>query len=135
MVVETPSVIGARAELAVATALWKAGMDVYTPFFAPHLRVDLMAITASAPLRVQCKTSRVIAGVVYFRTCSLTRNVHVDYRGQIDAFGVYSPELDLVYLVPVDEASVRGCSLRLEPTRNNQQAGIRWAADYLIGPP
>jgi len=38
-------------------------------------------------------------------------------------------------LVPVDQAPVRGCCLRLEPARNNQQAGIRWAVDYLIGPP
>ena len=36
MVAEAPSVIGARAELAVATALWKRGIDVYLPFFNAH---------------------------------------------------------------------------------------------------
>ncbi len=135
MVAEAPSVIGARAELAVASALWKQGIDVYLPFFGAHSRVDLMAVTPSETLRVQCKTSRLLDGVVYFRTCSLTRNVALDYRDEIDVFGVYSPELDLVYLVPIGVTSIRGCSLRLEPTRNNQKAKIHWAADYLIGPP
>jgi hypothetical protein len=135
MVTEAPSVIGARAELAVASALWKAGMEVYLPFFSAHSRVDLVATSSSELLRVQCKTSRMIDGVVYFRPCSHTRNEHSDYRGQVDAFGVYSPQLDLVYLVPVAETPLQGCHLRLEPTRNNQSANVRWAADYLIGPP
>lgn len=135
MATEAPSVIGARAELAVASALWKSGMEVYLPFFGAHSRVDLVASSSSELLRVQCKTSRVIDGVVYFRTCSLTANVHVDYRGQIDAFGVFSPALDLVYLVPVDDAPLQACHLRLEPTRNNQSTNVRWASDYLVGPP
>jgi hypothetical protein len=33
VVIDTPSRIGARAELAVASALWKAGMEGFTPFF------------------------------------------------------------------------------------------------------
>jgi hypothetical protein len=76
-----------------------------------------------------------VQGALCFQTCSNTANVRVDYRGQIDAFGVYSPELDRVYLVPVDDVSLRGCHLRIEPTRNGQQVGIRWASDYIIGPP
>jgi hypothetical protein len=110
-------------------------MEVYLPFFGAHSRVDLVATSATEVLRVQCKTSRIIDGVVYFRTCSLTANVHLDYRGQVDAFGVYSPEHDLVYLVPVDDAPLQACHLRIDATRNNQRTGIRWASDYLIGSP
>jgi hypothetical protein len=76
-----------------------------------------------------------VGGSLYFHTCSHTGNEPADYRGQIDAFGVYAPQLHLVYLVPVTEAPLRGCTLRLEPSRNGQQAGIRWADDYLVGPP
>lgn len=135
MATVTPSVIGARAEMAVASGLQRAGMDVFVPVFAAHARVDIIASGSSGLLRLQCKTARLVQGALFFRTCSNTSNIPLDYRDQIDSFGVYSPELDSVYLVPVDDVSIRGCHLRVEPTRNGQRAGIRWARDYLIGPP
>jgi PD-(D/E)XK endonuclease len=47
-------------------------------------------------------------------------------------FGVYARQLDRVYVVPVaDCARLRGY-LRCTPTRNNQQRGVRYAADYAI---
>ncbi len=76
-----------------------------------------------------------VNGSLCFHTCSHTGNVPVDYRDQIDAFAVYSPELNRVYLVPVGDAPVRGCTLRLEAPRNGQRSGIRWASDHEIGPP
>jgi hypothetical protein len=84
---------------------------------------------------LQCKTGRSVPGAVSFRTCSNTGNVPIDYRDDIDAFAVYAPGTNAVYVVPVARTGVRGCRLRLEPTRNNQATGVRWAADYLIGPP
>jgi PD-(D/E)XK nuclease superfamily protein len=52
--------------------------------------------------------------------------------GLADIFGVYFPQGDNVYLVPVQEiAAVKGW-LRLEPTRNNQKRRVRFAADYEI---
>ena len=121
--------------MAVASALHRAGWDVFTPLFAPHSRVDLIVIGPRGVLRVQCKTSRPARGALYFRTCSNTANVPVDYLEQIDAFGVYSPDLHRVYLVPINDLPVRGGTLRLEPARNGQQVGVRWAKDYLVGPP
>lgn len=130
-----PSVIGSRAEMAVASALQRAGMSVFVPLFAAHSRVDLIAATEVDLLRVQCKTARLLGGALFFRTCSNTNNVPQDYRHEIDAFGVYSPALNAVYLVPVGSAPLRGCHLRIEEARNGQQAGVRLAADYLVGPP
>ena len=60
-------------------------------------------------------------------------HVRKGYQGEADYFGVYSPETGKVYLVPVEEAPV--CSagrLRLNPTKNNQQKGVKWAKDYEI---
>src|SRR5439155_26640702 len=108
------------------------GKDVYLRFFSAHGRVDLVFLDATGLYRVQCKTSRVIGDVLHFRTCSNTNNLPRDYRGEIDLFGVYSPELDQVYLVPVADAPSRGCYLRLSPARNGQAKGIRWAEDYLL---
>lgn len=121
--------------MAVASGLQRAGYDVFVPLFAAHSRVDVIASGPSGLVRVQCKTARLGRGALFFRTCSNTANIPLDYRDQIDAFGVYSPDLDRIYLVAVDEVSLRGCHLRVEPPRNGQGAGIRWAADYLIGPP
>ena len=57
-----------------------------------------------------------------------------DYRGEVDVFGVYSPQLDEVFIVPVNDVATRLCSLRLAPPRNNQAVGIRWAEPYRLKP-
>ena len=135
MATEAPSIVGARAEFAVATGLIRAGYDVFAPVFNAHSRIDLIAFRESAPIKVQVKTSRLAHGAVCFWTCSNTKHVRLDYRDDADAFGVYSPALGLVYLVPVRDVPLRQATLRLEPAKNNQKAKVRWAANYLIGPP
>lgn len=129
----TPSEIGARTEAAVARALIHEGWDVCIPMFCAHSRVDLVALRGKAVLRVQCKTARLAKGVLYFRTCSNTKNQPRPYHGEVDAFGVYSPDTGSAYLVPLDGLADNACSLRLGPTANNQAKGIRFAADYEIG--
>jgi hypothetical protein len=131
----SPSEVGARAEREVAYRLDRCGYRVYMPTFAPHVRVDLVALRETEALRVQVKSARVIRGAVMFRVCSNTGNVPRDYRGEVDAFGVYAPDLDRVYLVPVEHTATRACSLRLAPARSGQQKGIRLASDYELRPP
>jgi hypothetical protein len=53
---------------------------------------------------------------------------------EVDAFGVYAPRVDKVYLVPAEALPTRICHLRLGPTCNGQQKGIRFAADYEVRP-
>jgi hypothetical protein len=84
---------------------------------------------------VQCKASRTIGEVLYFRTCSNTKNVPRTYDGEIDVFGVYSPNHNLVYLVPASGLPARCCSLWLVPARNGQKKRVWWAEDFLLGPP
>ena len=134
----TPSEIGAIAEREVAYALECAGWTVYLPVFAPHSRVDFVAIdNQGKAVRVQVKSTRLAQRetAIYFRTCSNTGNVRVGYRGEIDAFGLWSPELQTAYLLPIADAPSQGGHLRLTPTANNQRAGVRFASDYEIRPP
>ena len=132
---KTPSEVGARAELEVTAALIRSGRRVYLPLLQHDGRVDLIFDDGPRGLqRTQCKTSRLAAGVLTFAVCSHTRSVRRDYRGQIDVFGVYSPERNEVFIVPVEDVATRLCSLRLEPTRNNQAIGIRWAEQYRLSP-
>jgi hypothetical protein len=130
-----PSAIGARAEAAVASALVRAGKTVFLPAFGAHSRIDLVYQEDRGLLRVQCKTARFATDTLSFRTCSNTANRERDYVGEIDVFGVYSEELRNVYLVPVTDTPGRRCFLRLGPPRNGQRRGVRWAKDYLLGPP
>jgi hypothetical protein len=58
------------------------------------------------------------------------RFVTSPHSGEIDMFAVYCPANDQVYAVPVTDAPLTDCSLRLDPTRNGQADGVRWAAEY-----
>ena len=69
-----------------------------------------------------------------FNTTSVRSNtrgsIERDYDGDAEVFLVYCPATDQIYAVPVDEVPAgRGC-LRVNPARNGQADGIRWARDY-----
>jgi len=109
---------------------------VYLPAFNVNVRVDLVYFTGTGIIRMQCKTARRLRGdVLYFPTCSNTANLPREYVGEVDEFGVYSPDTGLVYIVPATGLPTRDCSIRLAPARNGQAARIRWARDYELGPP
>jgi hypothetical protein len=133
---KNPSQVGALSELAVATALWRAGFDVFTPFFCAHSRIDLLYLNAKGVVRrVQCKTAKLERGFVSFWTCSNTGGERKTYAGEVDEFGVYCRENDTVYLVPISEVPSRSARLRIEPPRSNQSVGVRWAEPYRLGSP
>jgi hypothetical protein len=49
---------------------------------------------------------------------------------EIDAFAAYCSDTGKCYFCELEEAPQNELRLRLEPTRNNQAKGIRWASDY-----
>jgi hypothetical protein len=50
---------------------------------------------------------------------------------EIDGYAAYCAETDSCYYLPIASfGDRRAIQLRLGPTRNNQRAGIHWAADY-----
>ena len=126
----------------VLARLVQAGKQVLTPF-VENVRYDLAIDEGDRFVRVQCKTGRLRKGVVIFAACSSTyhhpanqgtRVYAYNYRGEADVFGVYCPETDAVYLVPVDEVGLRRGSLRVEPTLNSQSKRIRWASGFELHP-
>ena len=131
----SPGERGARSEAAVASALTRSGAQVFLPAFGSNGRVDLVYERAGQLRRVQCKTACRIGDSLRFWTCSNTQNVATTYVGEVDEFAAYSPDTDLVYVVPIEHLPSRACFLRLAPTRNGQRAGVRWAQDYVLGPP
>jgi hypothetical protein len=64
---------------------------------------------------------RLVKGAVCFPTSIWCRNgKYRSYRDDIDYFGVYCPDTQQVYLVPVNDVPDRGANLRVEAPRNNQ---------------
>jgi hypothetical protein len=134
-----PKDVGDRSTLAVILALQAKGAQVYIPF-GENTRCDLIADDGSRLERIQCKTGRLSDGKIAFRTSSTYAHhpnpkIHSrPYHGEIDAFGVYCPELGTVYLVPIADLPNRcGASLRIDPPRNSQVRRIRLAAAYEVG--
>ncbi len=112
--------------------------------FGENQRYDLLIEDGDRFIRVQCKTGRLRQGAVRFNTCSVnyhhpsnrgSKDYRHDYRGAADAFGVYCPDTDRVYIVPVDEVGTNVAALRVEPTKNSQRKRVRWAEDYELKSP
>lgn len=128
--------IGDVTEMEVATALVRSGKKLLRPLSAAA-RYDLVIDNEDGTfIRVQCKTGRLREGRVEFRLYSVSghRTQGVGYRGQVDAYGVYCPQIDAIYLVPVTAISACGAiaTLRVEPARNGQTRGVRHAAEFTI---
>lgn len=142
-----PKAIGDRSEAHVLAALVDHYPTVLTPW-GENCRYDFVIETEDGELlRVQCKTGRLREGAVRFQPCSVSyhhpknrRNGPTEaatraYRGEADLFAVYCVENRKVYLVPVDDVPTKLAALRIDPTRNGQSAGIRWAAQYELDSP
>ncbi len=133
----TPSQKGAVAESALSAAALELGLTVLRPLCEGR-RYDLVIDLEPRLLRVQCKLALSRNGAlsiaVKTNRCTPAGYVSTSYSAsEIDAVGVYSPDLRSCYLIPVVEvAGRRALHLRLSPTRNNQATGIRWARDYAL---
>ena len=135
--VHHPKDIGDRSTLAIALALNSRGFATYLPF-GENTRCDLIVDYGHRLSRVQCKTGRLLNGSVEFRTASSYLH-HPNpkirsrsYRGEIDEFGVFCPQLGSVYIVPIEQVPDTMAMLRVDPPRNGQAERIRPAADYEI---
>jgi hypothetical protein len=131
------SLTGEVSRTQVMAALALQGRMVLVPL-ADYHRYDLAIDEGNRFLRVQCKTGRLIKGAVVFHPWSIDSRskqggcVRKGYRGQVNLFGVYCPELKRCYLVPVGDVPTNECCLRVHPPKNGQKTRLRWAADYEI---
>jgi hypothetical protein len=129
-----------KGDASEALALWKlaeVGLTVLVPW-GDNARFDLVAVINHTFLRIQCKTGRLRAGCVIFRTFGVGRDGKC-YRyiaGEFDYYAVRCLETGELYLVPFGEAGTSTQpQLRVEPPRPNSTGGrqvarIRWASRY-----
>ena len=126
---------GAIAETAVAHAATKLGIDVYRPV-AEGGRYDLIFGLDSRLIRIQCKWAARRGDVVQVPCVSCRRGrdgfVRRSYTAdEVDAIVAYCQALDQCYFIPIERVhGSPAISLRVAPTRNNQQLKINWAKDF-----
>jgi hypothetical protein len=128
---------GDLAELAVAADLVRRGYRLAIPF-GEDWDFDLIFSRGETLERVQVKYGQRGAGVLAVRCCShsLTngkvRRTKRYTAATIDWLAAYDPSNGRCYYVPASELGpgMNMLHLRVEPTRNGQEAGIRHAADY-----
>jgi hypothetical protein len=122
---------GEISEGHVIAHLLKLGYSVSMPF-GDNQRYDLIWDDRTRLWRVQVKTARVVGGCVVFNVASTNgfTGVKTSYHGQIDLFMAYSPDLDRVYRVPIEEVGRNEVRLRVDPPRGVVISTIRWAKDY-----
>ena len=125
---------GNQSEGAVLAALLKLGRTVLVPY-GRTCSYDLVIEDAGRFVRIQVKTGWLRDGALAFNACSQPRGqLRRTYKGLADLFAVYSPELDAVYLVPVDglPEGRTDARLRVDPPRNRQRKGILWAEPFRL---
>ena len=88
----------------ILAALVRMGKSVLIPW--GEERYDLALDEGGRLVRIQCKTGHVRDGCVCFKTSITDARRPLgdgEYAGQIDAFAVYCPQIERVYLIPIDE--------------------------------
>jgi hypothetical protein len=125
---------GAIAEAAISLEALKLGIAVSKPLV--ERAYDLIFELEEGLVRVQCKWA-IRCGDVIFVRCYRSRRsadglIRTFYTGdEVDAFAAYCAELKSCYFLPLDcLPQGQAIHLRLSPTRNNQQLGIKWAKRY-----
>ena len=131
---DDPGQRGAVAEAAIAFEATKLQVGVFRT--QTESRSDLIFDTGTRLLRVQCKSAARQGDVVVIRcgSCRRTRDGYVrrSYtREETDVVAAYCHDTGVSYLLEpnVFEGHLV-LQLRLAPSKNNQRAGINWAADF-----
>lgn len=117
----------------VIVALMQRGETVLRPV-SEYQRYDLALDRGGSLYRIQAKTGCVRNGCIVIRVHSSPGGKGcARYTGQVEAIGVFCPQTDTCYLIPMEMVGGRTYSyLRVEPPRNHQRRKILLAADYII---
>ena len=121
---------GSIAELAVATRLMREGWNVLVPY-GENTRYDLVAEKDGRFVRIQVKYVTPKDGKLYVNCQSSNNWAVLPYTAkEIDLIAAYDSSNGSVYYVPVAAMRKSAMVLRLDPTKNNQKAKVRFAKEF-----
>jgi len=120
------------AELAVATECSKKHWVVCFPH-GENTPYDLLVDTNTEILKVQVKYISIDNNTIPIR---FTSSTGVKYKDTVDVIAVYCPDNNNVYWIKLKDQIIdnnkTGINLRMTPTKNNQNVGVKLAEDYLL---
>jgi hypothetical protein len=124
---------GDEAEAAVLHALVRQGLTVWLPWSRSGASDLLIENPAGSMVKAQVKSGRVREGCV-IANCRSTDHGggRLTYAGRADVIMVHAAELAAQFVVPVDQAMGFFIRLRLEPPRNHQRSGVRFAHEHRL---
>jgi len=117
---------------AIKFELLKAGKIVLSPE-GDNERYDVVVDEDKRFITIQCKTARLLDGKLVASAHSNTRKGRKhrkDYKGEVDLFGIYSPDFEKVYFISVKQAPTTDITLRIHPTKSGRKKNIVWAEKY-----
>lgn len=126
-VVAESELLGQKVEAVVLADLVKRNYDVLVPFGRTR-KYDLVVDVGGKFIRVQCKSGCLRGNVIHVSTSAPRRKSH--YRGLADVFAIWCQQLDKIYYMDVDKATITSMSLRTGPCKSGQQRNVRMASDY-----
>jgi len=134
MDIEHPKTKGIITEYKVISKLLELGYPVSKPV-GDNLPYDIIIDIDGKLYTVQIKTGRYDNGCIVFNAFSSRNNmskVYVKtYLGQVDYFITWY-EKELFFMIAVEDSPHTTIRFRVEPTKNNQEAGVVWAKDYIL---
>ena len=125
--------IGTVGEQVLITEFVKHGIPVFVPV-RDNLPIDMIVEIGGRFLRVQVKTTEFASnGKMVFCT-----NISNPFRktsrkydeSEIDLFGLYCIENGYIGLLKIGECTAKETVIRLNESKNNQKANIKFACDY-----
>ncbi|MBV8599953.1 MAG: hypothetical protein JO359_00160 [Candidatus Eremiobacteraeota bacterium] len=131
--------VGIVSELVAMQRFAAAGYFIYIPF-GDNAPSDLVVEDRHGETyRIQVKTGRLRNGVVLFNCCSFHGHrgrPATGYVGKVDAFAIYCPNNDELYVVPIDAPAATAAKggLRIASPSNGMKSKIHWARDYRFNP-
>lgn len=121
---------GEVAHLESQAAYKRAGYTVLDPL-GHEQAYDFVAESGGEFRRVQVKSGRMDGGSIDVHVCTYTGGSARTYADdEIEDFAVYVPDIDHVYVVPVEEAPQQNMCLRVEETNAANASRVRWSEDY-----
>lgn len=128
--------VGTISEAMALARFMSLGWKVLMPF-GDNERYDLVIDRGNGFETVQVKTGRVRKGCVIFNASSTVGHTgshyspDKSYQNEVDLFCVYCPELDSLYLLPVDAVGAYKGHLRIDPPKSAQPTVVM-ADQYLL---
>ena len=127
--------LGELTQACVIASLLRNRVPVSIPY-GDNQRYDLIIEVGGRLLKAQVKTARMIGDSSFdfpVSSSSLHRGgSRRTYRGEVNCFLVYNHHLRRTYMIPIKVTATASMTLRVNPAKNGQSSGVRFAKDFQL---